>query len=290
MLKVIGLGDNVVDQYLSLETIFPGGNTLNFAVYAAMQGADASYMGVFGDDFPAEVVQKALRAHGVDFPRCRQYPGENGRAQVTLVDGDRVFVGSNKGGALRHHPMVLDAEDLEYLGGFDLIHVSCFSFLDDQMRLLRDLRPFVSYDFSNRFTDEMLEKVCPSLDCAIISLGSGGMDRAPALFGKIHGLGCPMVEASMGSEGAVLSYKGKLYRQPAHKVDAVDTLGAGDAFLTTFLINFLDETLPGESEDEKIARSLDRAADFSARICLTQGAFGMGEHYTNTELERPDSV
>ncbi len=290
MLKVIGLGDNVVDQYLSLETIFPGGNTLNFAVYAAMQGIDSSYLGVFGDDFPAEVVIKALDAHGVAHPRCRQYPGENGRAQVTLVDGDRIFVGSNKGAALRHHPLQLDADDLEYLDAFDIIHVSCFSYLDDQMKLLKPLKPFVSYDFSNRFTDEMLEKVCPSLDCAIISLGSGGLDRAPALFEKIHGLGCPMVEASMGSEGAILSYKGKTYRQPAHLVEAVDTLGAGDAFLTTFLINFLDESLPGETEDEKIVRSLDKAADFAASVCMTHGAFGMGEHYTNTELERPDSV
>ncbi|MBR0140172.1 MAG: hypothetical protein IJM17_07800 [Firmicutes bacterium] len=285
MLKVIGLGDNVVDQYLSLETIFPGGNTLNFAVYAAMQRADASYLGVFGDDRPAELIMNALRAHGVDFPRARQYPGENGRAQVTLVDGDRVFVRSNRGGALRHHPLVLDDEDLEYLNGFDLIHVSCFSFMDDSMKLLRPLKPFVSYDFSNRFTDEQLEKVCPNIDCAIVSLGSGGAEKAPALFEKIHGLGCPMVEASMGSEGALLSYKGKIYRQPAHLVEAVDTLGAGDAFLTTFLINFLDESLPGETEDEKIARSLDKAADFAASVCMTHGAFGMGERYTNTELE-----
>lgn len=287
MLKVIGLGDNVVDQYLSLETIYPGGNTLNFAVYAAMQGADASYLGVFGDDFPAEVVQKALKAHNVDFPRCRQYPGENGRAQVTLVDGDRVFVASNKGGALRHHPLVLDSDDLEYLNGFDLIHVSCFSYIDDQMHLLKALKPFVSYDFSNRFTDEMLEKVCPNIDCAIISLGKTDPERETALFKKIHGLGCPMAEASKGSDGAILSYKGKLYRQPAHKVDAVDTLGAGDAFLTTFLINFLGERIPGELEDRRIFRCLDKAAEFAASVCMTHGAFGMGEHYTNTELDVP---
>ena len=105
----------------------------------------------------------------------------------------------------------------------------------------------------------------------------------------IHSLGCPMVEASMGSEGAVLFCGGKLYRQPAHKVDALDTLGAGDAFLTAFLTAYLDESLPGETVDEKIVRSLDHAAEFAAGICMVHGAFGEGEHYTNTDLEDPNA-
>ena len=33
-MKVIGLGDNVVDKYEHLRLMFPGGNALNFAVFA----------------------------------------------------------------------------------------------------------------------------------------------------------------------------------------------------------------------------------------------------------------
>lgn len=290
MLKVIGLGDNVVDQYLSLETIFPGGCCLNFAVYASMLGKDSSYMGVFGDDFPAEVCQKALKNHNVAFPRARFFPGENGRAQVTLVDGDRVFVKSNRNAPLRHHPWEFSAEDLDYLNGFDLIHVSCFSSMADNMHLLKDLKPFVSYDFSNYYTEELLAKICPSIDCAIVSCSDKTLDEVKAFAEHIAQLGCPMVEASMGGEGAVLCYNGKIYRQPAHKVEALDTLGAGDAFLTAFLTGFLDESLPGETEDDKLARCLDAAAEFAAGTCMVHGAFGEGEHYTNTELENPNST
>lgn len=33
-MKVLGLGDNVVDKYENLGIMYPGGNSLNFAVFA----------------------------------------------------------------------------------------------------------------------------------------------------------------------------------------------------------------------------------------------------------------
>ena len=59
-MRVIGIGDNVCDKYVHLKTMFPGGQALNFAVYAKMLGADASYMGVFGRDEVADHVIATL--------------------------------------------------------------------------------------------------------------------------------------------------------------------------------------------------------------------------------------
>jgi hypothetical protein len=33
-MRFIGMGDNVVDRYINKEIMFPGGNAVNFAVYA----------------------------------------------------------------------------------------------------------------------------------------------------------------------------------------------------------------------------------------------------------------
>ena len=100
-MKVIGIGDNVCDKYIHLKTMFPGGQALNFSVYAKQLGADVSYMGVFGTDQEAAHVIRTLDELGIEHGRCRQYEGENGCARVTLEDGDRVFLGSNKGGIVR---------------------------------------------------------------------------------------------------------------------------------------------------------------------------------------------
>lgn len=47
-MKIIGIGDNVIDRYLNLHRIYPGGNAVNVAVHMARQGAQASYLGGAG--------------------------------------------------------------------------------------------------------------------------------------------------------------------------------------------------------------------------------------------------
>jgi sugar/nucleoside kinase (ribokinase family) len=54
MLNVLAWGDNVVDVYPPHQhTMYPGGNALNFAVFARQLGYSSAYLGVFGDDAPA---------------------------------------------------------------------------------------------------------------------------------------------------------------------------------------------------------------------------------------------
>lgn len=45
-MKVIGIGDNVVDKYEHRRVRYHGGNALNFSVYAAMLDASAAYLGI----------------------------------------------------------------------------------------------------------------------------------------------------------------------------------------------------------------------------------------------------
>ena len=59
-MKVIGIGDNVVDDYAHIRTMFPGGNALNVSVYASMLGCESAYLGDFGSAAAAELVQQAL--------------------------------------------------------------------------------------------------------------------------------------------------------------------------------------------------------------------------------------
>ena len=46
MVKVLGLGDNVCDVYLHTGTMYPGGQAVNFAVYARMLGAESDLYSV----------------------------------------------------------------------------------------------------------------------------------------------------------------------------------------------------------------------------------------------------
>lgn len=285
MVKVLGLGDNVCDVYLHTGTMYPGGQAVNFAVYAGQLGAQADFMGVFGGDAVARHVQSTLDEKGVGRSHCRSYPGENGFARVTLVEGDRVFMGSNRGGVLQEHPIYLEQADLDYIAGFDLVHTTNNGFVDSLLPQLRQLPPFVSYDFSYRWNEEdRVDRVCPYIDFAFLSCSSLDDVQTQDLCRRLHEKGCGVVTATRGSKGATVFDGSRFYEQSPHLVEPVDTMGAGDSFATAMLTSLL-QALEREGRNawswesfrsNALPQALDKAAAFSARNCLVHGAFGCG--------------
>ena len=285
MVKVLGLGDNVCDVYLHTGTMYPGGQAVNFAVYAGQLGAQADFMGVFGGDAVARHVQSTLDEKGVGRSHCRSYPGENGFARVTLVEGDRVFMGSNRGGVLQEHPIYLEQADLDYIAGFDLVHTTNNGFVDSLLPQLSQLPPFVSYDFSYRWNEEdRVERVCPYIDFAFLSCSDLDDVQTQDLCRRLHEKGCGVVTATRGSKGATVFDGSRFYEQSPHLVEPVDTMGAGDSFATAMLTSLL-QALEREGRNawswesfrsNALPQALDKAAAFSARNCLVHGAFGCG--------------
>lgn len=284
-MKLLGLGDNVCDLYLHTGMMYPGGQALNVAVNAAMLGASASFLGVFGTDALAQYVQKILVEQGVEFSRCRTFPGENGYARVTLQQGERVFWGSNRGGVLQTHPIQLSGEDLDYCGAFQIVHTSNNSFLDDQLPKLAQLSALVSYDFSGMWREpERVRKVLPYIDIAFLS-GSGlSQKQADRLAQRFMTAGHPLVCITRGAEPALIYDERFSLTQPPRLVRAVDTMGAGDSFAACLLVK-IGQGLEREGlacwKDQACRRrllqeALPAAADWSAETCMIYGAFGCG--------------
>ena len=277
--RLLGIGDNVSDQYVHKNTMYPGGQALNVAVFSRMQGAQTGFLGAFGSDAPAEHIQQVLRELGVDTSRCRHYAGENGAARVTLQDGDRVFLGSNKGGVLRLQPLRLKGEDLTYIGSYHVVHTSNNSSLDGELEQIEATGVLLSYDFSLQWKDEArLKRVAALTDLAFLSCSELDDRAARALMEQICSLGCGLAVATRGAQGALL-YDGKeFYTQPSDYVEPVDTMGAGDAFASAILVHLTPDWRARGSvpEPETIRAAAAAAARFSAQRCLEPGAFGHG--------------
>lgn len=303
MIKTLGIGDNVCDKYLHISTIYPGGNALNVAVFSRIFGARAAYLGTFGDDIVGKHVYEAAAEIGLDLSHCRFEHGDNGCARVQLVNGDRVFLTGNKGGISREKPPVLTGMDEEYISGFDLVHTSVYSFLEPQLPIIRRAAKFVSMDFSNRMDDGYFRDCCSYIDCAEISCGDKDEAEIRAAMGKIMDYGCRhIVIATRGSKGAFVLVDGNFYEQSPFLVKAMDTMGAGDAFIACFLTNYIDGikdavdfgsdsgnkgiTSAMEYKDCLIRLSLYRAAVFSSAQCQRDGSFGYGKQIELTEEDR----
>jgi fructoselysine 6-kinase len=262
-MQLAGVGDNVVDRYLDLGRMFPGGQALNVAVHARRAGLETAYVGALGDDLAGRHVLGAIRAEGVDGSHVRVLHGPNAYAEVGLTDGNREFLGGDAGVS----QLRLTDDDLAFLARARLIHSSESSYLEDQLGRLAGVAP-LSFDFSVRRDDAYLEPLLPHVTIAEFSLSD--MDDAAALawIDRIHGAGPRLVLATRGAADALLSDGRRIWRQPAHPARIVDTLGAGDAFIARVLVGIV--------RDEPFDVSLAEAARIAATTCASYGAFGHG--------------
>lgn len=69
-MKIAGIGDNVIDRYMNMGIMFPGGNAVNVAAHAALLGAEAAYVGSIGADREGKILKNALESLGVDLSQC----------------------------------------------------------------------------------------------------------------------------------------------------------------------------------------------------------------------------
>jgi sugar/nucleoside kinase (ribokinase family) len=259
--SITTVGDNVVDCYPDLGVMYPGGNTVNVAVHAGRLGAHVAYLGALGTDTAGRVVRDALADEGVDLSLLRVVDGPNARATVRIVGGNRHFVGGDAGVSRFR----LTDGDLEVLGRVDLVHTGECSFIEDQLPLLQSVARRLSFDFSER-PWAYVEALAPLVDVAIVSLPDSAADDAVALARRVRDLGPSVVAVTLGGAGAVLLRGGEVATAPAGRVQVVDTLGAGDAFIARLLVGLV--------RDEDPAALVAAATSFASAACTTYGAFG----------------
>lgn len=269
-MKLLGLGDNVMDAYLFRAELYPGGNAANVAVLAKRAGAEeTAYLGVLADDASGRHYRAALESEGVDTSRLRVAVGKSACNYITLdASGDRVFSGNNGADTVQNmfRPELTRA-DRDYAAKFDVIHTSIHSGLDDTLGALAR-RSDLSMDFSNDgFTHKNVSRLAPLLRFAFFSAGTRSVEQVQEFAAFAASCGIPEVIFTMGLRGAYGISSGMVWQTTAYPCKAVDALGAGDAFIADFLISYWDN---GGSA----LLAADCAARFAATSCLHYGAFG----------------
>lgn len=265
MSRILGLGDNTVDTYTTAGIQYPGGNAVNVAVMARRLGAETGYLGCLGRDSAGDLVLQALAAENVDVSHCRRREGRNARVLIGHRDGDRYFIGSDPGVRGQYQ---LTTEDLSYIGGFDLVHSSIYSELNNELPNFRQHIKQLSYDFSERWTPELLRATLPWIDIAFLSFPNRSTAECEDLLRTCISNGARIAVVTRGKDGAMALADGRIHQQSIVPTEVTDTLGAGDGFIAAFLIAQLN----GQS----VTDSLQAAAAYGAKVCTWHGAFGHG--------------
>jgi fructokinase len=300
MAGIVGLGEALIDFIPGPSSgdgnlnyrACPGGSVANLCVAASKLGAPCKFIGSVGDDFFGEFLRSTLRSHGVgadNVPVCASCGTALAFVSVR-ENGERGYSFGNLPGAdkfLKYEEIDLDAID-----DADVLHVSSNApsgpvTFETQRRVLEyaaGLGKAVSYDVNYRENNhKSLEAAMRVLEmpleyAAVVKVtedelrlvaGRGGADGARALLE--NGSRTKVVLVTEGSRGASFYTAGGSGRVDAPRVRAVDTTGAGDAFLGGFLAFALKNGGLLDPDAELVRRAVAFASRAAALAVTRRG-------------------
>lgn len=259
-----------------------GGAESNVAIGLARLGVPVTWMGRLGDDAIGRLIERELRAEGVTPSVTR-----DAEAPTALMLKERPAAGASAvsyyrtgsaGSRLAPDDLDLDrireARVLHLTGISAALGPSSLAALDAAIETAHAAGAIVSFDVNHRSRLWGAEQAAPvyrSL-AARADLVFAGEDEAALLTGArdpralaetIAALGPSQVVIKRGAEGAIGLADGELLECGAFAVDAIDSVGAGDAFVA----GYLAELLAGAS----LADRLRTGAACGAIACTAPG-------------------
>ena len=259
-----------------------GGSESNVAIGLQRLGVQAVWCGRVGADSLGHLVEREIRAEGVDVriavdpsaptglmikerrtpatQRVSYYRAGSAGSRITPEDIDEQLI---CGAGLLHVSGITPAlspqaeATLRYAVDVAKAHNVTVSFdlnfrgnlwsAEEARSVYRDIIPLSDIVFAGD-------------DEAAIAVGPGEPEE---LARRIAALGPSQAVIKLGSDGALALIDGTLLRQEAVTVDAVDTVGAGDAFVAGYLAELVDGCGPQDR--------LKTAAATGAFACLVPG-------------------
>jgi len=265
-LKVLGVGDNCIDHYIELGKRYPGGNALNFAVYASRyEDIEADYVGVVGIDDNGEYLIDQIKANGLNTDHIIIKEGTTAVTKILIRDGDRVFDDYIEG---VQEGAILAYENIPSPKSYDLIHFTVWGFGREHIKRLKESTvAMLSCDFSGQLEDPRTE-IMQYLDVSFFS-GSDTIKKGedPELVLRRLKERTPgIVVMTLGEYGSLVYDGEKIYKGKAIPVKVVDTLGAGDAYIGGFLCSII--------KGKMIPESIEAGHLAATEICKRLGAWG----------------
>jgi fructokinase len=277
----------------------PGGCPYNTAIAASRLGARVTFLGRLGTDFLGSMLHDKLVANGVDvgfLTRCAQ------AATIAFVsrdkEGNARYAFYSEGAADRSFaredlPARLPPETrFLMLGSISMVQEPIASTIEtlairEKDRLLISLDPNIRPSLiSNR--DAYLERfehwVALS---ALVKMSADDLEWLyPGLSSKhvasrLHQLGATLVVITLGTDGAVAYNPSMTARVAGHKVQVVDTIGAGDTFHAALLAELDAERVATRGDLESM--NADRL-----RLLLQFANAAAALNCTRTGAEPPD--
>ncbi|EMH6516046.1 ribokinase [Raoultella planticola] len=283
--KLVVLGSINADHILNLES-FPtpgetvtghhyqvafGGKGANQAVAAGRSGADIAFIACTGDDDIGERVRRQLQSDGIDVAPVRAVKDQSTGVALIFVnaEGENV-IGIHAGANAALSVEQVEAEKARIAGAQALLmqlespleSVLAAAKIAHQHQTTVVLNPAPARELSDELL-ALVDIITPNETEAekLTGIRVENDDDAANAARVLHDKGIGIVMITLGSRGVWVSHEGQGRRVPGFKVQAIDTIAAGDTFNGAFVTALLE----GIALDEAI-----RFAHAAAAIAVTR--------------------
>lgn len=289
--RVVVLGASLLDMNLRLDRLpapgetrlgsdfftATGGKGANQAVAARRAGAEVAFLTAFGNDAAGRQIRDRYFNEGIDLRRAKQVDSDPSGVALILVGGDGenligVFMGANarlSPGYIDQLPDDVFAAPGVFLASLEVPPETVIRAIGRAraagMTVVLNPAP-ASSELASRGVLAMVDVLTPNRTEAEALAGGGAGDDPGALADALRALGPGAVVLTLGGDGClVVDDRGRV-AVPACRVDAVDTVGAGDAFNGALAVA-LSEGIP-------LAEAATRAVAAAAIAVTRPGAQG----------------
>ena len=267
---VISLGEAFVD-YVSVDSKntkfqpFLGGATVNVAAGTSRLGIPTYYLCKLGNDDISHFVEQELIKEGINTGFSVHTASKKicGVYVHTNEDGERFFYSY-----LNETPdEVLTADELRkqmfeqtkvfYFGSGTLFHDKAKFTTETALKYARNAGNIIAFDTNIRLKRWASEEICRQTITSFIKKAdivkiaedelyflteTNTLEVALEKLSFVRKI--PFLFITMGGNGALAVRDGKMVFEPAPIVNAVDTTGAGDAFMSALLYCFHEQGIP----------------------------------------------
>lgn len=270
---VISLGEAFIDFISKDQTnrnYIPllGGATVNVAVGISRFGLPSYYLCKLGIDTYSHFVEKELEKEQVNIDYCIRTPGKE-------ICG--VYININENGERSFHSYrnptpdevltecqlkeeLFEKASIFYFGSGTLFHNVANKTTEKAIQYAKEHSTLIAFDTNIRIKRWESEEHCRKTICSFLKKADiVKMAEDELLFltksitideglQKIAQWRIPFLFVTLGEEGACALYEGEPILIPAKKVNAIDTTGAGDAFMASLLYSFHEKGKPNHYE------------------------------------------
>ncbi|MDQ0163168.1 aminoimidazole riboside kinase [Aeribacillus alveayuensis] len=257
---IISLGEALIDFIPLDETNLvyqksPGGAPANVAVGLARLGAKSTFLGKVGDDVLGRFLKETLQNYGVNVSyMLLTKEVRTGAVFVTLsANGERSFdfyIDPSADRFLEEDEVkeeLFTEHKILHFGSISLISEPSKSATKKAVRLAKQNDMIVSYDPNLRLSlwkneEEARNTIVSMLkEVDVLKISDEELEFLTKTTNLEEGVASlqeydiPLIIVTLGAEGSILFTKSEAVQVPAIKVKAVDTTGAGDAYVSGIL-------------------------------------------------------